>query len=283
MGDTQFASPPVRWFEHGGVDCLTQSPLFLLCGAQMELFSGTEPGPMSHPRGQALVEIEFLTRLVYDRRRGGNVRWTCVYPSYPPHLALMSRLFPSVKFYAYGAADGRGDEYDPEHSSSRPAPYRPAECDANATAVCQGFDSETARLLGGRARSWEDRMCLILTDRHTPTRQLLFHSLVKPSYSLLSVTGLIPEEYLSGELYFPIYSPVGSTLVHLVAQGHACARLYYPLWLRDELAYFQILVRCGTDYDARAEAHIIGSYLRAAWGRDDQAQCEWVRAVLPAA
>ena len=271
---------PARWFEHGGADCLTQSPLFLCCGGQMELLSDEHTGAMSHPRGQALVEIEFLTGLVFG---GGGVRWTCVYPAYPPHLPLMSRLFPSVRFFAYGAADGQGGLYDPAEPASRPAPYRPAECEANVTAVCQGFDSETARLLGGRARSREDRMCLLMTERHTPTRQFMFHTLTKPSHSLLSVTGLIPEDYLSGDLYFPLYTPVGSSLVHLVARGHFGARLYYPLWLRDELAYFQILVRCGTDYDGRAEAHIIGSYMRAAWGRDDQAQCEWVRDALPGA
>jgi len=272
-------APPVRWFEHGGAECLSQSPLFLCCGGQMELMSDEQTGRMSHPRGQALVEIEFLTGLVYGC---GGVRWTCVYPAYPPHLPLMSRLFPSVRFYAYGAQDGQGALYDPADPGSRPAPYRPADCDVNVTAVCQGFDSETARLLGGRARSREDRLCLLMTEKHTPTRQFMFHSLVRPSYSLLSVTGLIPEEYLSGDLYFPLYTPVGSSLVHLVARGHYGARLYYPLWLRDELAYFQILVRCGTDDDARAEAHIIGSYMRAAWGRDDQAQCEWVRYALPA-
>ena len=276
------AAPPVRWFEHGGAECLTQSPLFLLCGAQAELLSADASGPMGHPRGQALVEIEFLTHLALGRG-GHGVRWTCVYPAYPPHLPLLSRLFPSVRFYAYGAPDGQGGLYDPADPASRPAPYKPAECDGNATAVCQGFDSETARLLGGRARSREDRLCLILTERHSATRQLLFHSLVRPAYSLLSLAGLVPEEFLSGDLYFPLYTPVGSSLVHLAAPGNACARLYYPLWLRDELAYFQLLVRCGTDYDARAEAHIIGSYLCAAWGRDDPAQSEWVRAALPVA
>lgn len=275
-------APPVRWFEHGGAECLSQNPLFLCCGGQMELLSDEHTGPMSHPRGQALVEIEFLTRLVFASG-AGNVRWTCVYPAYPPHLPLMSRLFPSVRFYAYGAQDGAGALYDPADPASRPAPYRPAECDANATAVCQAFDSETARLLGGRARSCEDRLCLLMTERHTPTRQFMYHTLVKPSYSLLSLTGLIAEEYLSGDLYFPLYTPVGSSLVHLVARGHYGARLYYPMCLRDELAYFQILVRCGTDYDARAEAHIVRSYLCAAWGRDDPAQSEWVRSALPPA
>ena len=44
----------------------------------------------------------------------------------------------------------------------------------------------------------------------------------------------------------------------------------------------QVLTRCGTDYDARAEAQILRAYAHAAWGRADPAQCEWVRAALPA-
>lgn len=249
----------------------------------MELLSAAEESgrPLSHPRGQALVEIEFLTRLVFDMGRG-CVRWTCVYPIYPAHLPLLSRLFPSVRFYAYGASDGQGAEYDPDAPGVLPAPYRPRDCDSNATAVCQAFDNETARLLGGRGRSREDRMCLVMTEKLVPTRQFMFHTLVRPSYSLLSLTGLIPEEYLSGDLYFPLYTPVGSPLVHLAAPGHACTRLYYPMWLRDELAYFQILVRCGTDYDARAEKHILGTYLRWAWGREDPMQSEWIQTALPA-
>ena len=107
-------------------------------------------------------------------------------------------------------------------------------------AAPQAFDSESARLLGGRARSCTDRLYLACSDRHTPTRQLLYHSLAKPAYSLLSVTGLIPEEYVSGDLFYPLYTPASSGLVHLVAPGNACARLYYPMWMRDELAHFQV-------------------------------------------
>lgn len=148
--------------------------------------------------------------------------------------------------------------------------------------VRQAFDSEAARLLGGRARSRTDRVYLVCSDRHTATRQMLYHTLAKPAYSLLSIRGLIPDEYLSGDLFYPLYTPVSSGLVHLVAPGNACARLYFPMWMRDELAYFQVLVRTGTDYDARAEAQILADYLRAVWGHADPGQCEWLRAALPA-
>ena len=43
----------------------------------------------------------------------------------------------------------------------------------------------------------------------------------------------------------------------------------------------QVLIRCGTDYDARAEAMILRAYARAAWGCADPQQCEWLRAALP--
>lgn len=44
----------------------------------------------------------------------------------------------------------------------------------------------------------------------------------------------------------------------------------------------QVLVRSGTDYDARAETQILTDYLRAVWGHADPGQCEWLRAALPA-
>lgn len=267
-----------RVLEHGAVECLTRNPLFACLQGKLEFISESDAGPASHPRGQALVEIEFLTRMLAC---GRGERWTVVYPAYPGHLPLMCRLFPFATFFAYGAADGAGDEYDPGRPACKSQPYHPKDCGGNVTAVCQAFDSETARLLGERGQSRHDRMFLLCSERHTPTRQMLFHSLVRPAYSLLSVTGAIPEEYLSGDLYYPLYTPASSSLVHLVAPGKACARLYYPMWLRDELAHHQILGRGGSDYDARAEAQILAQYLLAGWGRADPAQVETLRAELP--
>lgn len=270
--------PVERWFEHGASECLTRNPLFSCLQGKLEIISESDAGPSSHPRGQALVEIEFLTRML-ARARGD--RWTCVYPRYPSHLPLMSRLFPGATFFAYGAGDNAGDEYDPDRPASKSQPYRPKDCGGNVTAVCQAFDSETARLLGGRCRSQHDKMFLLLSERHTPTRQMMYHSLVKPAFSLLSVTGLISDEYLSGDLFFPLYTGVSSSLVHLVAPGHACARLYYPMWLRDELAHYQILVRGGSDHDTRAETQILTQYLATLWGRAEPSQIEALRAELP--
>ena len=279
LAGSRMCQPVERCFEHGAYDCLTRNPLFSCLQGKLEIISENDTGPASHPRGQALVEIEFLTRMM---AYGRGARWTCVYPSYPRHLPLMSRLFPAATFFAYGAGDGVGDEYDPSLPASKSQPYHPKDCGGNVTAVCQAFDSETARLLGGRCMSAHDKMFLMLSERHTPTRQMMYHSLVKPTYSLLSVTGLIPEEFLSGDLYFPLYTGVSSSLVHLVVPGRACARLYYPVWLRDELAHHQILVRGGSDHDARAETQILTQYLFTAWGRAEPSQVEGLRVELPA-
>lgn len=233
---------PIRQFEHGVAECLSLSPLFIGCRGKIEFVADTEAGPASHPRGLALAHIEFLTNMLYrpPRTEREADRWTCVLPDCPPHLPLLSRLFPRVRFYAYSAPDAHAAEYDPADPSAQARPYTPAGCEQNTTALGQAFDTETARLLGARARSRSDRLYLLLSDRLTPTRQMLLHALVKPAYSLLCVTDMIPEEYLSGDLYYPLYTPVSSSLVHIAAPGHACARLYYPLWLRDELAYFQV-------------------------------------------
>ena len=240
----EFEHGAAREFEHGAAECLSLSPLFIGCRGKIEFVADTETGPASHPRGQALVEIEFLTRMLHrpPRTERDGAHWTCVLPTCPPHLPLLSRLFPRVRFYAYAAPDETGGEYDPADPSARARPYTPAGCEANTTALCQAFDSETARLLGGRARSRGDRLYLLFSERLSPTRQMLYHALAKPAYSLLSVTGAIPEEYLSGDLYYPLYTPVSSSLVHIAAPGNACARLYFPLWLRDELAHFQVLL-----------------------------------------
>lgn len=270
--------PVERLFEHGAAECLTRNPVFACLQGKLEFISESDTGPSSHPRGQALVEIEFLTRMLAS---GRGERWTCVYPAYPLHLPLMSRLFPSATFFAYGAGDGGGDEYDPDLPASRSQPYRPKDCGGNVTAVCQAFDSETARLLGGRCMSQHDKMFMICSDRHTATRQMMFHSLVRPAYSLLSLTGLIAEEFLSGDLYYPLYTGASSSLVHLVAPGRACARLYYPMWLRDELAHHHILIRGGSDHDRRAETQILTQYLFTAWGRAEPTQVEGLRAELP--
>jgi len=56
----------------------------------------------------------------------------------------------------------------------------------------------------------------------------------------------------SGELILPIYTPISSSLIYLMAPGHACARGYYPEHLRNELAYFQVFTRAMSDYDAQA-------------------------------
>jgi hypothetical protein len=70
--------------------------------------------------------------------------------------------------------------------------------------------------------------------------QLVLHSVARPAWSLVS-TGDMPDEYLSGELVFPLYSPdVSSTMVHLIAPRNACLRSYFANHLRDELAHFQV-------------------------------------------
>ena len=42
----------------------------------------------------------------------------------------------------------------------------------------------------------------------------------------------------------------------------------------------QVLIRCGTDYDTRAEACILTDHTRAAGGHED---LTWIREALPAA
>ena len=225
-----------RWFEHGAAEVLSRSPLFAACGGQIEFCPDAERSAAFSSRGLALVELEFLSR----HARSGF----CVYARASDHLALVANLFPAVHFYAFECAPN-SDEYDPDRPAIRAKNYGP-----NVTGSVMQLTRETGAGLRGAD-------ALVLHPADSADRQLLLHTLLRPARSLFSISGDMPEEYVSGLLYYPLYTPVSSGLVHLVAGGRACLRLYFPRHLKDELGHFQVLVRCGTDYDSLAQEQIV--------------------------
>jgi len=67
------------------------------------------------------------------------------------------------------------------------------------------------------------------------------HRMLQPRMSLFSLSKLIPEEFVSGELFYPIYSASTQTTTWFLASPkHAVMRVYCPYHLLDELAYFQV-------------------------------------------
>ena len=225
-----------RWFEHGAAEVLSRSPLFAACGGQIEFCPDADRSAAFSSRGLALVELEFLSR----HARSGF----CVYARASDHLALVANLFPAVHFYAFECAPN-SDEYDPDRPAIRAKNYGP-----NVTGSVMQLTRETGAGLRGAD-------ALVLHPADSADRQLLLHTLLRPARSLFSISGDMPEEYVSGLLYYPLYTPVSSGLVHLVAGGRACLRLYFPRHLKDELGHFQVLVRCGTDYDSLAQEQIV--------------------------
>ena len=225
-----------RWFEHGAAEVLSRSPLFAACGGQIEFCPDADRGAAYSSRGLALVELEFLSR----HARSGF----CVYARAGDHLALVASAFPALHFYAFECAPD-AEDYDPDRPAIRAKDYGP-----NVTPSVMQLTRETGAGLRGAD-------ALILHPADSADRQLLLHTLLRPARSLFSLCGDMPEEYVSGNLYYPLYTPVSSGLVHLVAGGRACLRLYFPRHLRDELGHFQVLVRCGTDYDSLAQEQIV--------------------------
>ena len=163
-------------------------------------------------------------------------------------------------------------------------PVRPGILDvgmANVTAMPVAFNKDLARALGGR-QAGDSVMFLLCHPDDWSQDQLVWHALVRPARSLLALRD-IPEEYVSGELILPLYGPISSTLVFLSAPGHACCRLYAPAHLADELAHVNVFLRCGTDWDRRAEDGILREYLSrfAPGGMDAQDGLEQLRQLLP--
>ena len=209
----------LREFEHGAADCLTQSPLFIGCRGKIEFCPDSELGPSYTDRGLALAEIEFLTR------HHGTY---CVYARATGYLPLLARLFPAMHFYAFECEAEQDGEYDPAAPAIRCRDYG-----ANVTPSAAPVSRENIAGLRGPD-------ALVLHPSLSAERQLLVHTLLRPRRTLFSLCGDVPDEYVSGRLVYPLYTPVSSSLVHLVAQGHGCVRLYYPTHLRDELGYFQV-------------------------------------------
>ena len=210
-----------REFEHGAAECLTQSPLFIGCRGKIEFCPDSETGPSYTDRGLALVEIEFLAKY------GALV---CVYARATSYLPLLARMFPHTHFHAFECEAERedGGEYDPAAPAIRCRDYG-----ANVTPSVAPLSRENSAGLRGAD-------ALVLHPSLSTGVQLLLHTRLRPRRSLFALCGDVPDEYISGQLVYPLYTPVSSSLVHLVAQGRGCVRLYFPLHLRDELGFFQV-------------------------------------------
>ena len=84
-----------------------------------------------------------------------------------------------------------------------------------------------ARTMG--ERSARDRESLLLICHgQDPMRQMILQVLMRPHFALLDVCGVIPADYLDGDLILPIFIPNNKIFVGLVVRQGAGGRVYDP-------------------------------------------------------
>lgn len=206
---------------------------------------GLEPGKWGDVKlhGQYLIDLEFLLR--YGPRSGTA---SCVVCKSPPYLLELAHQFPWIHFYVFEhQAKPRQEEYDPANPdmvcsapltvqvlvrskqgvrSSIKLVVRP-QVEFNRTTSVMEFTKEMARTMG--ERSGRDRESLLMICHgQDPVRQLALHVLMRPSHSLLDVNGVIPADYLDGEIILPLFLPNNKIFACLVAKQHSKCKTYDP-------------------------------------------------------
>lgn len=219
----QHDHPPVqRTFEH----CLAPS---------LDNYS-LSSDDLPDERGFFLACCEFLTEASYSQKA------KCVLTSPAPWVDELSRLFSRVQFFCFQSSTQ--ETYDP----SRPG--------FGVTHLRQHLTPETARLVGERHAHTP---LLLISLGDAPERQLEIYSFLDPNRSLFALSS-VPEEFLSGTLYYPVYSPLTSSTCFLHAPHKAAMRVYDPKILKEEIAFFHLFTRCSGLYDGQAETGILTKY-----------------------
>ena len=218
----------VRVLQHGNAGCvLNATPLV--------------QGLSVPRRGEALIEIEFLTRFT------GNEGGVCIYTITPGYIEWMAGLFPRLHFFAFR------DDYDPDEPDLRES----LVTKGNITTSNCPFSKHTAKLLGDRNPS--ERLFFISTTE-SPTVKLLYHALARPDHSLIRLEE-IPEDYLEGEFTLPLYTDPRSSTFYLVVAKSAKAVGFTPSLLTQELSYFHAFTKHSGNYDSEAENMILCLYV----------------------
>ena len=211
-------------------------PRTLLHGSAPTIFGGVpmKVGEWSDltPQAQFLIDLEFLTRYTQPTAEGETA---CVYARSPSYLFEIACQFPWVHFYAFRH---KADEYDP----ARPAVFSSVDSDItqqtehNRTTSPYEFSKDGAITLSqARGPSSTGRRLVMICHGESSMRQVALHALLRADHSLLDVCGPIPEDYLAGELVFPIFIPQDRIFVSLVAsQSCKCAN-YYPDTFSEEM------------------------------------------------
>ena len=184
---------------------------------------GLEPGTWADValQGQFLLDLEFILRCAPT---SGTA--SCIYCQSPPYLDHIAMQFPWIHFYVFGHVCP-APEYDPaqpELACSGPLTVQVA---FNKTTSCLDFTKDMARTMGERCARDRESL-LMICHGQDPIRQMALQVLMRPQYALLDVCGVIPVDYLDGDLILPIYIPNNKIFVGLVVRQGMGARVYDP-------------------------------------------------------
>lgn len=223
---------PIRVLAHG--NAATMDSVGLLPGTWDDIPS----------QGQFLIDVEFLTR--YTQSSGGM----CVYCKYPSYLPEIAALFPWLHFYVYGHTTDPEvyDPSQPDMSSPVTVQVRYSNTQKqksvtgtnliriithryNMTISQHEYTKEMARVMGENRHSTRTLIC----HGVDPLRQLALHALLKPNFSLMDIAGVIPADYLEGEIILPVFIPINRIFASLVVFHSAKWASYDPEVFKAEM------------------------------------------------
>jgi hypothetical protein len=191
---------------------------------------GLEPGNWADvsAQGQFLMDLEFLMR--YGPKSGTA---SCVYCKSPAYLGQIAQHFPWIHFYVFEHKPPP-PVYDPEQPAFVSAVPPTVQVDFNKTTSGMEFTKQMARTLGDRSAKERESLFLICHGQD-PIRQLCLHALMRPHYSFLDICGIIPADYLDGDLILPIYVQNNKIFLGLVAHQQAKSKAYNPAVMLEEI------------------------------------------------
>jgi hypothetical protein len=207
---------PVRILQHGFAP-VTDGTCGLETGAWSDM-------PM---HAQFLIDLEFLMR--YTSPPTGA---SCFYCKSPSYLQEIASYFPWIHFYAYQhqerqASSSADDEEPPEYDPAQPqlvTPVPPSVTvqDNRTTATCEFTQEIASRLSQFQSNANRVMICHGVGS----TKQICLHTGLRPSFSLMDIEGLIPPDYLEGEILLPVFIPNHKMFVSLVVSQQAECRRY---------------------------------------------------------
>lgn len=217
--------------------------------------------PQTHalikPRGLMLLQIEYLNRYPTNE---------CVVTGYYEGVRTLASLFPRTLFHVYRAPSA--------------APGEALEPNLLCHAVT--FDKGLARAMGEARRA----VSLMFTGENLE-RQMAMYLAARPLSALMLLTRP-PEEYLAGELMYPLWCARNSHLAALVPStqpgpnGGARSFRYDARHYQAKILEFHASARADDQYDCAMETLILQAYAADQCSREaSELLAEVVRMGLP--